>query len=140
MEITSKSYLSEQFCRSLEMGVITMNNDIIRRVGALHDMRIEDEHISAVLSGKETILPEDVKKTIRESAGHHAKDILDKLRELQVDLRSNPAVFIGGGSVLYRDYLEKSPMVASATFVDDPNANALGYQALAEAQMSLVRC
>lgn len=96
--------------------------------------------ISAVLSGKETILPEDVKKTIRESAGHHAKDILDKLRELQVDLRSNPAVFIGGGSVLYRDYLEKSPMVASATFVDDPNANALGYQALAEAQMSLVRC
>ena len=122
------------------MGVITMNNDIIRRVGALHDMKIEDEHISAVLSGKETILPEDVKKTIRESADHHAKDILDKLRELQVDLRSNPAVFIGGGSVLYRDYLEKSPMVASATFVDDPNANALGYQALAEAQMSLVRC
>ena len=126
-----------QFCRSLEMGVITMNNDIIRRVGALHDMRIEDEHISAVLSGKETILPEDVKKTIRESAGHHAKDILDKLRELQVDLRSNPAVFIGGGSVLYRDYLEKSPMVASATFVDSPNANAVGYYAMAEAQMSL---
>ncbi len=126
-----------QFCRSLEMGVITMNNDIIRRVGALHDMRIEDEHISAVLSGKETILPEDVKKTIREAAGHHAKDILDKLRELQVDLRSNPAVFIGGGSILYRDYLEKSPMVASATFVDSPNANATGYYAMAEAQLSL---
>ena len=55
-----------QFCRSLEMGVITMNNDIIRRVGALHDMRIEDEHISAVLSGKTTILPKDVKETIRD--------------------------------------------------------------------------
>ena len=126
-----------QFCRSLEMGVITMNNDIIRRVGALHDMRIEDEHISAVLSGKMTILPEDVKETIRNTAGHHAKDILDKLRELQVDLRSNPAVFIGGGSILYRDYLEKSPMVASATFVDNPNANAVGYHAMAEAQLSL---
>ncbi len=129
-----------QFCRSLEMGVITMNNDIIRRVGALHDMRIEDEHISAVLSGKETILPEDVKRTIRDAAGHHAKDILDKLRELQVDLRSNPAVFIGGGSVLYREYLENSPMVASATFVGDPKANALGYQTLAEAQMSIAHC
>ena len=126
-----------QFCRSLEMGVITMNNDIIRRVGALHDMRIEDEHISAVLSGKMTILPEDVKATIQEAAGYHAKDILDKLRELQVDLRSNPAVFIGGGSILYRSYLEKSPMVASATFVDDPHANAVGYHAMAEAQMSL---
>ena len=128
-----------QFCRSLEMGVITMNNDIIRRVGALHDMQIEDEHISAVLSGKETILPEDVKKTIRDAADHHAKDILDKLRGLQVDLRSNPAVFIGGGSILYRKYLEGSPMVASAMFVEDPNANALGYRTLAEAQQSLTR-
>ena len=128
-----------QFCRSLEMGVITMNNDIIRRVGALHDMRIEDEHISAVLEGKETILPEAVKKTIREAAGKHAKDILDKLRELQVDLRSNPAVFIGGGSILYREYLENSSMVASATFVSDPKANAVGYQTLAEAQMAIGR-
>lgn len=126
-----------QFCRSLEMGVITMNNDIIRRVNALHDMRIEDEHISAVLAGKETILPEAVKKTIRESAGHHTKDILDKLRELQVDLRANPAVFIGGGSILFREYLEKSSMVASATFLDDPCANAIGYKVLAEAQRSL---
>ena len=65
-----------------------------------------------VLAGKETILPEAVKKTIRESAGHHAKDILDKLRELQVDLRANPAVFIGGGSILFREYLEKSSTCA----------------------------
>lgn len=121
------------------MGVITMNNDIIRRVGALHDMRIEDEHISAVLSGKETILPEEVNKTIRDAGSHHATDILNKLRELQVDLRSNPAVFIGGGSILYRKYLENSPMVASAIFIDDPNANAIGYQTMAEAQMSLKR-
>ena len=128
-----------QFCRSLETGVITMNNDIIRRVGALHDMQIEDEHISAVLQGKETILPADVKETIRSAAGQHAKDILDQLRELKVDLRSNPAVFIGGGSALFRDYLENSPLVASATFVDSVNANAIGYQAMAEGQLSLQR-
>lgn len=119
------------------MGVITMNNDIIRRVGALHDMRIEDEHISAVLADQETILPDTVKQTIRESAEHHAKDILDKLRELQVDLRSNPAVFIGGGSILFREYLENTPMVTAATFIENPNANAIGYKTLAEAQMSL---
>ena len=128
-----------QFCRSLESGVITMNNDIIRRVGALHDMQIEDEHISAVLRGKETILPADVKDTIRKSAEQHAKDILDQLRELKVDLRSNPAVFIGGGSVLFRDYLERSPLVASASFVENVNANAIGYQAMAEGQLSLLR-
>ena len=128
-----------QFCRSLETGVITMNNDIIRRVGALHDMQIEDEHISAVLAGKETILPEEVKDTIRKSAEQHAINILNQLRELKVDLRSNPAVFIGGGSALFQDYLEKSPLVASATFVESVNANAIGYQAMAEGQRSLQR-
>lgn len=128
-----------QFCRSLETGVITMNNDIKRRVGALHDMRIEDEHITAVLCGKETILPDDVKETIRKAAEQHAKDILDQLRELQVDLRSNPAVFIGGGSILFKDYLQNSPLVASASFVENPRANAIGYQAMAEGQLSLRR-
>lgn len=126
-----------QFCRSLETGVITMNNDIIRRVGALHDMQIEDEHIAAVLTGRETILPEDVKKTIRCSAQDHAKYILDGLRELKVDLRANPAVFIGDGSSLFREYLEKSPLVTSASFVENTNANAAGYYAMAQAQLSL---
>ena len=45
----------------------------------------------------------------------------------------------GGGSALFRDYLEKSPLVASATFVESVNANAIGYHAMAEGQLSLQR-
>ena len=45
--------LDFQFCRSLESGVITMNNEIIRKVNSYHDMLLEDEHISDVLCGKE---------------------------------------------------------------------------------------
>jgi len=131
-----KGKLDSQFCRSLETGIITMNNEIVRKVGALHDMRIEDEHISAVLSGLETILPEDVKETIRNETQRHAKDILDQLRELQVDLRSNPAVFTGGGSILLRPFFESSPLVARADFVESPNANAVGYEMLARRQLS----
>lgn len=41
-----------QFCRSLETGIITMNNEIMRKVSALHDMLIEDEYISAVLTAR----------------------------------------------------------------------------------------
>jgi plasmid segregation protein ParM len=127
-----------QFCRSLEIGVITMNNDIIGKVGALHDMRIEDDHIAAVIRGQETILPPDVAQTIRDAAGRHAGMILDKLRELQVDLRSNPAIFIGGGAILFRPYIENSPMVAKVDFVPDPKANAVGYGMLAAAQFQKV--
>ena len=126
-----------QFCRSLETGIITMNNEIIRKVGALHDMRIEDEHIAAVLRGEATILPDDVKETICNATKQHAQDILNQLRELQVDLRSNPAIFIGGGSVLLQPFLESSPLVAQSSFVLSINANALGYQLLGEKSISL---
>lgn len=124
-----------QFCRSLEAGVITMNNEIIGKASSEHDMRIEDEHISAVLLGRETILTEDVKRSIFTAAEAHAHSILDRLRELQVDLRTNPAIFIGGGSILFRSLLEHSPMVAHADFITDTRANAIGYELLGSRQL-----
>jgi plasmid segregation protein ParM len=127
-----------EFCRSLELGVITMNNDIIGKVGARHDMKIEDEHISSVIEGRENILPDDVKKTIREAAVRHSDTILNKLRELQVDLRSNPAIFIGGGAALFREYIERSPMVSKADFISYTKANAIGYGMLAAAQLQKI--
>ena len=98
-------------------------------------MKIEDEHIIAVIQGQETILPDAVKRTILGAASRHADMILNKLRELQVDLRSNPAIFIGGGALLFKKYLESSPMVAKADFILDPKANAIGYHMLASAQL-----
>lgn len=127
-----------QFCRSFETGIITMNSEIVRKVGTLYDMRIEDEHISAVLGGKETILPSKVKETITKATRLHAKDILDNLREHQVDLRSNPVIFIGGGSRLLRSFLENSPMVAKSHFIDSPNANAIGYKLLGQKKLSIM--
>lgn len=115
-----------------------MNNEIIRKVGALHDMRIEDEHISAVLSGQDTILPDDVKQTICGATKLHAQDILNQLRELQVDLRSNPAVFIGGGSLLLRPFLEASPLVAKADLWSLPMPMRLGTKCLAECSCPIV--
>ena len=86
--------LDLQYCMSLETGIITMNNEIARKVAAFHDIRIEDEHISTVLQGGSTILPDDVKNMIQNEAKAHAKGILDNLRELQVDLRANPVIFL----------------------------------------------
>lgn len=124
-----------QFCRSLEMGVIPMSNDIISRVSAMYDMKIEDDHIADIIQGRPTILPDEVRELIFTKVRSYACDILDKLRELQVDLRANPAIFIGGGSILFRSFVEESPLVAHADFVTDPKANAIGYGMLATAQL-----
>lgn len=124
-----------QFCRSLEMGVIPMSNDIISRVSAMYDIKIEDDHIADIIQGRPTILPQEVRDVIFAKVRSYACDILDKLRELQVDLRANPAIFIGGGSILFRSFVEESPLVAHADFVTDPKANAIGYGMLATAQL-----
>jgi plasmid segregation protein ParM len=124
-----------QYCSSLDTGVITMNNSIISKVGALHDMKIEDDHITAVIQGAETILPPEVTGTILEATKSHTDMILDKLRELGVDLRSNPAIFIGGGAILFKPCLETSLMVVKADFMPDPKANAIGYAMLAAGQI-----
>ncbi len=124
-----------QVCRSLEMGVIPMSNGIIGRVSALHDIMIDEGHIADVIQGRPTILPDDVQETIRSTVKNYAAGILDKLRELQVDLRATPAVFMGGGAALFRPFLEESSQVAKAEFITDSKANAIGYGMLATAQI-----
>ena len=124
-----------QFCRSLEMGAIPMANGIIGRVSALHDIKIDDDHIADVIQGRPTILPDDVQETIRATVKSYAAGILDKLRELQVDLRATPAIFTGGGAALFRTFIETSSQVAKVEFVADPKANAVGFGMLATAQL-----
>jgi len=74
---------------------------VIRKVSAQQGIRIEDDHITSVIRGKETILPESVIQMIWDSAKRHADTILDKLRELQVDLRSTPANGLTAGKILH---------------------------------------
>ncbi len=124
-----------QFCRSLELGVIPMSNEIIGRVSAMYDIKIEDDHIADIIQGRPTILPQEVQEAVFSTVRSYAYGILDKLRELQVDLRANPAIFIGGGSVLFRSFIEESPLVAKADFVQDPKANAIGFGMLAPAHL-----
>lgn len=124
-----------QFCRSLESGVITMNNEIIRKVNSFYDLHIVDEQISAALQGDNQSLPEDAVNIIKDTAQQHVEYILDSLRELHVDLRSNPSVFIGGGSILFKDLIQASDRVSRVEFITDPKANAIGYQLLAERQL-----
>ncbi|NCE66098.1 hypothetical protein D1159_16305 [Pseudoflavonifractor sp. 524-17] len=52
------------------------------------------------------------------------------LRERMIDLRSGQVVFIGGGSILLRRFIEQSGKVGQALFVGDIKANAKGYEVL----------
>lgn len=132
--LIDKGKLDLTYCRSLETGIITMNNKIAGRISGQYDMKIDDNHIFDVLSNKKTVLLPEVVKQIKKEAEVHAKTIINQLRELGVDLKTNPAFFVGGGSLLLESFIENSGMVSVTEFVPDISANAIGCTILATAK------
>lgn len=117
-------------CRSIENGIIKMNNIIKGRVNSAYDQKIEEDHVYDVLCDRKTVLEPAVKEMIKEEAKKHANTILNELRELGIDLRTNPAIFVGGGALLLQEFLEHSDMTVMVEFMPDVSANAVGYTIL----------
>jgi len=125
-----------QFCRSFENGVIPMTNYIIGKINSQHGLKLAEEQIATAIVGDEKlVLPSDIINDIKSYAKEHAERIIDELRENGIELKANPVIFIGGGSILLKQYIEKSPMVVKAEFVLNEKANAIGYALLASQQM-----
>lgn len=61
---------------------------------------------------------------------HTIADLLSALRERQLELKSGPVIFVGGGSILLRKQIQKSGKVSNPLFVEDIRANARGYEVL----------
>lgn len=121
-----------EYCYSLEKGIITMNNRLKHRINSKYGIKIDDEHIYDVLFNRETILEDDVIKMIRNETGKYTNEIINELRELGIDLRVNPALFVGGGAQLLKEFLESSDQVKRPDFIPDISANAVGYELLAK--------
>lgn len=125
-----------QFCKSLDNGVITMNNEIINQVNILFDAKIDDEHITEALTGKPSVLGPDIQKLIVDYARKHTADVLGKLKEMEIDLAVTKTFFMGGGSILLKRFIQDTPYLSSAEFIESPNANAVGYRILGNAQLA----
>ena len=71
---------------------------------------------------------------VRAEMKTYVDDILGTLRERGLDLKTGCVVFIGGGAVLLKEYLEESDRIGNCIFIDDICANAKGYGLLYQIQ------
>ena len=85
--------------------------------------------------GEETILEEEILKEIYRMADDWVHMIINKLHAHVTDFRTNPAIFLGGGSLLLKKQIEQSPEFKYIEFIDDVKANAIGYEKLAVARI-----
>lgn len=118
---------------SLSNGVITMNNAIKNRIDQAYNTSIDESQIEDVLLGRENIISNDMKEIINEEASNYAKEMLLELNEQKISLNITPAIFVGGGSLLIKPFIESSNMVGRCEFIEDQEANAKGYENLMQA-------
>jgi len=121
-------------CDSLDMGVITLYNEIKSRINASEDMLIDENDIDAVLQNKPTVFEERIKKLIEQLSMEFTEKIIYSLRERHIDLKTTHAIFVGGGSVLLSTFIRASDKIAAPDIIENINANALGYELLLQKQ------
>lgn len=117
-------------CDSLENGVIRLYNRIESKVRAEQDILLTEREIDAILLGTEVQVPFGVANVVERLAQEFIADLLSALRERQLELKSGPVIFVGGGSILLRKQIQKSGKVSNPLIVEDIRANARGYEVL----------
>ena len=118
------------YCDSLEKGIITMCNEIISKVNSEYDMLLEEVDVESIIHGKTEFYDEYVVRAVENMVQDYVTDLLNSIRERGVDTKSAYTVFIGGGSILLKRFLEKSDRLGRYLFIDDLRANAKGYDLL----------
>ena len=123
---------------SLDLGIIIMYDSIIDKATVDFDVDLDYGLIEAVLNDKKTILKAEVNEMIKAMTQKHADNIVYTLRQKKILLNSHPCLFIGGGSLLLKQYLLNNNMVSTSKdetqFITDTRANAKGYTRLLKAE------
>jgi len=121
-------------CDSLEKGVIKLYNDVASRINSEKDILLDDTDIDRIIRGERTDYDGEVLRIVEDMTRTFVDDILGTLRERGLDLKTSCMVFIGGGAMLLRKYLESSDNIGRSIFVEDICANAKGYGLLYQIQ------
>lgn len=116
-------------------GMAVLRSEISNRIQQNYGIHLDSSDVEQVLMGEETILEEEILKEIYRMADDWVHMIINKLHAHVTDFRTNPAIFLGGGSLLLKKQIEQSPEFKYIEFIDDVKANAIGYEKLASARI-----
>lgn len=127
---------------SLERGVIILYQKIKKICQSKYGSIIEERDVDAILMGdKETVViyPKDIVDTVNRMTQKFVDELLGSFREYQIDLKTTYVIFIGGGSLLLKRFIQNSRLLGNYRFIEDVNANVKGYEVLYNALQQRVK-
>lgn len=119
-------------CRSMELGMIRCLDEISEQIRRSLGLSMTAAQIESVLRADASRMDEDAKKIIRQEAEHYTKHLLSAIAESGLDVRAMPAVFLGGGAALLKQYVSAADGLCRPIILDDVSLNAKGYERLTE--------
>ena len=95
----------------------------------VQDMVYSDQPIKKSISEDLADIYQDLKDFIYNKAKTFTDELLDKLKEHGFEMRINPNIFMGGGSLLLKQFIEKRNEPFYMEFLDQ-FSNVRGYETL----------
>lgn len=92
---------------------------------------MDEQTIDSVLRGDRSGLPWEIADMVEKETARFVADLLNRLRENGVDLKTGLACFAGGGAILLQKFIEThGDKIFRPYFISDINANVQGYEYL----------
>lgn len=123
-------------CITLNEGVIKCMNRVNEELRRVFGNDITEKQIQDVMQDKESNLPEKYLNVVRNTIIEYTKNIVSLLGENGFNLDTTDFVVIGGGACVISNF--GMNMIENATVIGDINANAVGYEYIAKAQLGIM--
>jgi plasmid segregation protein ParM len=117
---------------SKPLGVLAMYDSITKSIESAGGERYNSNDIQDLLDGKKTLIPLEDQITIKSKVQAWYDDIINSMAESDVNLKKYPVIFMGGGSLLFKEYIKNDvgKRLSKVEFLYNTNANAAAYSTL----------
>ena len=115
---------------SLPLGAVHLFNAIVQEVLA-KGYYLTESQIQEIILGKEPVFDEEgISQIAREETQQFTNKLISNIIEHGLELRINPTIFVGGGSILLKQYINDIK-IGYVEIIEDTFANARGFEMLA---------
>ncbi len=125
-----KGNVNIEYTDSMEYGVIRFYREVDKECKAKFNAIIDETDVDEILAGRTEFYEAEIVDKVNELAKTYVEKILSSFREFDIDLKHSFVVFVGGGSILLKKFIRESLYINKYMFIDEVNANVLGYEML----------
>ena len=114
---------------TLKAGSTVMYATLIRNIQAETGDTLDYNLIEDILLDRHSYVSDEVKTRVKELAGSFVSQLIEDMDHNGVTIKNFPCVFVGGGAILMKPYIEASKRFVRTEFMSDVNINAKSYAA-----------